>query len=120
MALSLVGYDKALQVCFQTAFTFYFVFHFLHSFWSHVLHYGLIVSMIIVKHLSLTYISNSLSQFHFFFIYLEKGFSIIICPLLRYINAMQSAMEYVFGSTFVCKTIDAAREVSSLSNMYLC
>lgn len=33
------------------------------------------------------------------------------CTLLRHINAMQRAMEYVFGSTFVCKTIDAAREV---------
>lgn len=39
--------------------------------------------------------------------------------LLRHINAMQSAMEYVFGSTFVCKTIDAAREVCPLIRCFL-
>lgn len=26
---------------------------------------------------------------------------------------LQTAMEYVFGSTFVCKTVDAAKEVRS-------
>ena len=33
----------------------------------------------------------------------------------------QSAMEYVFGSTFVCKSIDAAKEVNSFwQSSYLC
>jgi len=31
---------------------------------------------------------------------------------LTFSNFLQNAMEYVFGSTFVCKTTDAAKEVS--------
>ncbi|KAL8217998.1 hypothetical protein R6Q57_021371 [Mikania cordata] len=32
--------------------------------------------------------------------------------LVDYENELQSAMEYVFGSTFVCKTIDAAKKIA--------
>ncbi|KAK9914023.1 hypothetical protein M0R45_037822 [Rubus argutus] len=34
--------------------------------------------------------------------------------LVGYDEQLRNAMEYVFGSTFVCKTIDAAKEVGSL------
>lgn len=32
---------------------------------------------------------------------------------------LQAAMTYVFGSTFVCKTIDAAKEVNLLLDAFL-
>ncbi|XP_075485448.1 structural maintenance of chromosomes protein 2-1-like [Primulina tabacum] len=41
-----------------------------------------------------------------------KGNAEVALSLVGYDKALQSAMEYVFGSTFVCKTIDAAREVA--------
>ena len=31
---------------------------------------------------------------------------------------LQTAMEYVFGSTFVCKTVDAAKEVRSFLALF--
>ncbi|KAL0298387.1 UNVERIFIED_CONTAM: Structural maintenance of chromosomes protein 2-2 [Sesamum radiatum] len=40
-----------------------------------------------------------------------KGNAEVALSLVGYDQELQSAMEYVFGSTFVCKTIDAAREV---------
>ncbi|KAL0304105.1 UNVERIFIED_CONTAM: Structural maintenance of chromosomes protein 2-2 [Sesamum radiatum] len=39
-----------------------------------------------------------------------KGNAEVALSLVGYDQELQSAMEYVFGSTFVCKTIDAARE----------
>lgn len=42
---------------------------------------------------------------------LENLDSSVLCLIFSACQ-LQSAMEYVFGSTFVCKTIDAAREVS--------
>ncbi|KAL0400934.1 UNVERIFIED_CONTAM: Structural maintenance of chromosomes protein 2-1 [Sesamum latifolium] len=41
-----------------------------------------------------------------------KGNAEVALSLVGYDPELQSAMEYVFGSTFVCKTIDAAREVA--------
>ncbi|KAL2588449.1 hypothetical protein AAZV13_13G169500 [Glycine max] len=41
-----------------------------------------------------------------------KGNAEIALSLVGYEEELQSAMEYVFGSTFVCKTIDAAKEVA--------
>ncbi|KAL0292335.1 UNVERIFIED_CONTAM: Structural maintenance of chromosomes protein 2-2 [Sesamum calycinum] len=41
-----------------------------------------------------------------------KGNAEVALSLVGYDQELQSAMEYVFGSTFVCKTIDAAREVA--------
>ncbi|KAL8049884.1 hypothetical protein ABFX02_06G048100 [Erythranthe guttata] len=41
-----------------------------------------------------------------------KGNADVALSLVGYEQELQSAMEYVFGSTFVCKTIDAAREVA--------
>ncbi|KAK4350728.1 hypothetical protein RND71_030041 [Anisodus tanguticus] len=41
-----------------------------------------------------------------------KGNAEVAISLLGYDEELKSAMEYVFGSTFVCKTIDAAREVA--------
>ncbi|XP_076956979.1 structural maintenance of chromosomes protein 2-1-like [Bidens hawaiensis] len=41
-----------------------------------------------------------------------KGNAEVALSLVNYDNELQSAMEYVFGSTFVCKTIEAAREVA--------
>ena len=35
--------------------------------------------------------------------------SSLTLPTIQWL--LQTAMEYVFGSTFVCKTIDAAKEV---------
>lgn len=36
-------------------------------------------------------------------------------------NFLQNAMEYVFGSTFVCKTTDTAKEVSISQTLeYVC
>ncbi|KHN37626.1 Structural maintenance of chromosomes protein 2-1 [Glycine soja] len=43
-----------------------------------------------------------------------KGNAEIALSLVGYEEELQSAMEYVFGSTFVCKTIDAAKEISKL------
>ncbi|CAA0834568.1 Structural maintenance of chromosomes protein 2-1 [Striga hermonthica] len=41
-----------------------------------------------------------------------KGNAEIALSLVGYDQELQSAMEYVFGSTFVCRTRDAAREVT--------
>ncbi|XP_022871773.1 structural maintenance of chromosomes protein 2-1-like [Olea europaea var. sylvestris] len=41
-----------------------------------------------------------------------KGNAEVALSLVGYDDELQSAMEYVFGSTFVCKTSDAAREVA--------
>ncbi|KZV38721.1 structural maintenance of chromosomes protein 2-1-like [Dorcoceras hygrometricum] len=41
-----------------------------------------------------------------------KGNAEVALSLVGYDKELQSAMGYVFGSTFVCKTIDAAREVA--------
>ncbi|XP_016501350.1 structural maintenance of chromosomes protein 2-1 isoform X1 [Nicotiana tabacum] len=41
-----------------------------------------------------------------------KGNAEVAISLIGYDEELKSAMEYVFGSTFVCKTIDAAREVA--------
>uniref|UniRef100_A0A5B6YPA0 Structural maintenance of chromosomes protein n=1 Tax=Davidia involucrata TaxID=16924 RepID=A0A5B6YPA0_DAVIN len=41
-----------------------------------------------------------------------KGNAEVALSLVGYDEELKSAMEYVFGSTFVCKTIDAAREVA--------
>ncbi|GMP69885.1 hypothetical protein CsSME_00028971 [Camellia sinensis var. sinensis] len=41
-----------------------------------------------------------------------KGNAEVALSLVGYDQELKSAMEYVFGSTFVCKTIDAAREVA--------
>ncbi|KAH6788453.1 structural maintenance of chromosomes 2 [Perilla frutescens var. frutescens] len=41
-----------------------------------------------------------------------KGNASVALSLVGYDQELQTAMEYVFGSTFVCKTIDAAREVA--------
>ncbi|KAK6794268.1 hypothetical protein RDI58_007721 [Solanum bulbocastanum] len=41
-----------------------------------------------------------------------KGNAEVAISLVGYDEELKSAMEYVFGSTFVCKTIDAAREVA--------
>ncbi|KAL3834639.1 hypothetical protein ACJIZ3_009375 [Penstemon smallii] len=41
-----------------------------------------------------------------------KGNAEVALSLVGYDKELQTAMEYVFGSTFVCKTIDAAREVA--------
>lgn len=41
-----------------------------------------------------------------------KGNAEVAISLVGYDADLKSAMEYVFGSTFVCKTIDAAREVA--------
>ncbi|GFZ15190.1 structural maintenance of chromosomes (SMC) family protein [Actinidia rufa] len=41
-----------------------------------------------------------------------KGNAEVALSLVGYVEELKSAMEYVFGSTFVCKTIDAAREVA--------
>ncbi|XP_047983566.1 structural maintenance of chromosomes protein 2-1-like [Salvia hispanica] len=41
-----------------------------------------------------------------------EGNAAVALSLVGYDQELQSAMEYVFGSTFVCKTIDAAREVA--------
>ncbi|KAG4949681.1 hypothetical protein JHK86_042920 [Glycine max] len=41
-----------------------------------------------------------------------KGNAEIALSLVGYEEELQSAMEYVFGSTFVCKAIDAAKEVA--------
>eukprot|EP00256_Glycine_max_P069286 XP_025983881.1 structural maintenance of chromosomes protein 2-2-like [Glycine max] len=41
-----------------------------------------------------------------------KGNAEIALSLVGYEEELQSAMEYVFGSTFVCKTVDAAKEVA--------
>ncbi|XP_019192681.1 PREDICTED: structural maintenance of chromosomes protein 2-1-like [Ipomoea nil] len=41
-----------------------------------------------------------------------KGNAEVALALIGYDEELKSAMEYVFGSTFVCKTTDAAREVA--------
>ncbi|PSR93333.1 Structural maintenance of chromosomes protein like [Actinidia chinensis var. chinensis] len=41
-----------------------------------------------------------------------KGNAEVALSLVGYVEELKTAMEYVFGSTFVCKTIDAAREVA--------
>ncbi|XP_009590546.1 structural maintenance of chromosomes protein 2-1-like isoform X1 [Nicotiana tomentosiformis] len=41
-----------------------------------------------------------------------KGNAEVAISLVGYDEELKTAMEYVFGSTFVCKTIDAAREVA--------
>ncbi|KAL1564442.1 Structural maintenance of chromosomes protein 2-2 [Salvia divinorum] len=41
-----------------------------------------------------------------------QGNAAVALSLVGYDQELQSAMEYVFGSTFVCKSIDAAREVA--------
>ncbi|CAL5366934.1 unnamed protein product [Camellia sinensis] len=41
-----------------------------------------------------------------------KGNAEVALSLVGYDKELKSAMEYVFGSIFVCKTIDAAREVA--------
>ncbi|KAI3817894.1 hypothetical protein L1987_11694 [Smallanthus sonchifolius] len=41
-----------------------------------------------------------------------KGNAEVALSLVDYDDELQSAMEYVFGSTFVCKTIDAAKKVA--------
>ncbi|KAG9134427.1 hypothetical protein Leryth_022382 [Lithospermum erythrorhizon] len=41
-----------------------------------------------------------------------KGNAEVALSLVGYDEELQSAMEFVFGSTFVCKTTDAAREVA--------
>ncbi|KAI8032234.1 Structural maintenance of chromosomes protein 2-1 [Camellia lanceoleosa] len=41
-----------------------------------------------------------------------KGNAEVALSLVGYDEELRSAMEYVFGSIFVCKTIDAAREVA--------
>ncbi|GER35073.1 structural maintenance of chromosomes protein [Striga asiatica] len=41
-----------------------------------------------------------------------KGNAEVALSLVGYDQELQSAMEYVFGSTFVCRTRDAAREVT--------
>ncbi|KAH7855805.1 hypothetical protein Vadar_029159 [Vaccinium darrowii] len=41
-----------------------------------------------------------------------KGNAEVALSLVGYADELKSAMEYVFGSTFVCKTTDAAREVA--------
>ncbi|KAL8539576.1 hypothetical protein ACS0TY_001256 [Phlomoides rotata] len=41
-----------------------------------------------------------------------KGNAEVALSLVGYDQELQSAMEYVFGSTFVCKTTDIAREVA--------
>ncbi|XP_058205713.1 structural maintenance of chromosomes protein 2-1-like [Rhododendron vialii] len=41
-----------------------------------------------------------------------KGNAEVALSLVGYAEELKSAMEYVFGSTFVCKTTDAAREVA--------
>ncbi|KAL2326443.1 hypothetical protein Fmac_025501 [Flemingia macrophylla] len=41
-----------------------------------------------------------------------KGNAEVALSLVGYEEELKSAMEYVFGSTFVCKTIDAAKEVA--------
>ncbi|THF95126.1 hypothetical protein TEA_016992 [Camellia sinensis var. sinensis] len=41
-----------------------------------------------------------------------KGNAEVALSLVGYDQELKRAMEYVFGSTFVCKTIDATREVS--------
>ncbi|XP_051143191.1 structural maintenance of chromosomes protein 2-1-like [Andrographis paniculata] len=41
-----------------------------------------------------------------------KGNAEVALSLVGYDKELQNAMEYVFGSTFVCKSIDAAREVA--------
>ncbi|GER46534.1 structural maintenance of chromosomes protein [Striga asiatica] len=41
-----------------------------------------------------------------------KGNAEVALSLVGYEKELQSAMEYVFGSTFVCRTRDAAREVT--------
>ncbi|CAN4080744.1 unnamed protein product [Withania somnifera] len=41
-----------------------------------------------------------------------KGNAEVAISLVGYDEELKSAMEYVFGSTFVCKNIDAAREVA--------
>nr|XP_010318163.1 structural maintenance of chromosomes protein 2-1 [Solanum lycopersicum] len=41
-----------------------------------------------------------------------KGNAEVAISLVGYDEELKSAMEYVFGSTFVCKTVDAAREVA--------
>ncbi|GJT65087.1 structural maintenance of chromosomes protein 2-1 [Tanacetum coccineum] len=42
----------------------------------------------------------------------SKGNAEVALSLVGYDDELQTAMEYVFGSTFVCKTSDAAREVA--------
>ncbi|EEF51565.1 Structural maintenance of chromosome, putative [Ricinus communis] len=41
-----------------------------------------------------------------------KGNAELALSLVGYDEDLRSAMEYVFGSTFVCKTIDAAKEIA--------
>ncbi|CAJ1978139.1 unnamed protein product [Sphenostylis stenocarpa] len=43
-----------------------------------------------------------------------KGNAEVALSLVGYEEELKSAMEYVFGSTFVCKTIDAAKEYSAI------
>ncbi|KAJ9547299.1 hypothetical protein OSB04_019842 [Centaurea solstitialis] len=45
-------------------------------------------------------------------IFVGKGNAEVALSLVGYDDELQSAMEYVFGSTFVCKTGDIAREVA--------
>ncbi|OAY30564.2 hypothetical protein MANES_14G036500v8 [Manihot esculenta] len=44
-----------------------------------------------------------------------KGNAGLALSLVGYDEDLRNAMEYVFGSTFVCKTIDAAKEISTPS-----
>ncbi|XP_027910377.1 structural maintenance of chromosomes protein 2-1-like [Vigna unguiculata] len=47
-----------------------------------------------------------------------KGNAEVALSLVGYEEELKSAMEYVFGSTFVCKTIDAAKEVAFNRDIY--
>ncbi|KAK7343164.1 hypothetical protein VNO80_26127 [Phaseolus coccineus] len=47
-----------------------------------------------------------------------KGNAEVALSLVGYEEELKTAMEYVFGSTFVCKTIDAAKEVAFNRDIY--
>ncbi|KAL4574897.1 hypothetical protein LXL04_021737 [Taraxacum kok-saghyz] len=47
-----------------------------------------------------------------FVLLVGKGNAEVALSLVGYDDELQTAMEYVFGSTFVCKTSDAAKEVA--------
>ncbi|KAL6977613.1 Structural maintenance of chromosomes protein 2-2 [Sarracenia purpurea var. burkii] len=49
---------------------------------------------------------------HVLYFQVGKGNAEVALSLVGYDEELKSAMEYIFGSTFVCKTIDAAREVA--------
>ncbi|KAF5947702.1 hypothetical protein HYC85_013659 [Camellia sinensis] len=49
-----------------------------------------------------------------------KGNAEVALSLVGYDQELKSAMEYVFGSTFVCKTIDAMREMAFFLLLLCC